>query len=152
MSSWNNHLFVNKRNSMATDSHFYSEKEPFKKIALLFTIPCAILPVIMATAGLMSIPFAPLLFKYDFIVFGVLYLVYTYGLFLSWQMHRTWLPFSVFALHLATLVIYIFFVQVEWLGYVSVVSIMGTSICNQYFRVGSFECNECGACDANIKK
>jgi hypothetical protein len=128
---------------MITDSLFFSEKKPLKKIALLFTIPCAILPAILATAGLMSIPFKPLFFKYDFFVFGASHIVYAYGLFLSWQLHRTCLPFGLFALHLVSLFLYVFLAQVEWVGYVSILSIMGTSLINQYFRVGSLECSEC---------
>ena len=128
---------------MVTDHLFYSEKKPFRKIALLFTIPCAIVPIMMATAGIMSIPFSPLFFKYDFILWGMVYFIYTYGLFISWLIHRNWLPFLVFVVHLTFLFFFVFWVQEDWLAYAAIVSIIATSLSNQYFRLGSFECHEC---------
>lgn len=128
---------------MIADSLFHTEKKPVKKMALLFTIPCAILPVLIATSGLMSIPFAPLFFKYDFIFFIGIYCVYSYGLLLSWHLHRRWIPFVIFTLHLLALTGFIFFSQAGWLGYAAIIGILGTSVSNQYFRVGSFVCTEC---------
>jgi hypothetical protein len=128
---------------MAFDSLFYTERDLLKKAALLFTIPCAILPVLMATAGFLSIPFAPLFFKYDFILFGCIYALYGYGLFASWQTHKSPVPFLVIILHLAVTFIYAFYTPAQWLGYLSVISIIATSASNQYFRMGSFECNDC---------
>lgn len=132
---------------MITDSLFHTEKKPLKKMALLFTIPCAILPILIATSGLMSVPFSPLFFKYDFIIFTGLYCVYSYGLLLSWYLHRRPLPFLIFTLHLIALISYIFFSQAGWLGYAALISIMATSISNQYFRAGSFDCKECNTCN-----
>jgi hypothetical protein len=128
---------------MIKDFLFYSERRPFRKMALLFTIPCAILPIMIASAGIMTIPFSPLLFKYDFVLFGMVYMVYGYGLFLSWQVHRKLLPILIFVFHLIALSTFIYLPLVEWLGYPPIFSIILTSISNQYFRVGSFECNEC---------
>ncbi len=128
---------------MATDSLFYTQKAPIKKIALLFTIPCAILPILMATAGFLSIPFTPLFFKYDFVLFGGIYGLYGYGLFVSWQAHKSLIPFLIFILHLAITFIYAFYAPAQWLGYVSVISVIAASASNQYFRMGSFECNDC---------
>ena len=127
---------------MNTDSIFFLEKKPVKKIALLFTIPCAIVPVMFAAAGLMSIPFGSLLFRFDFILFGAIYSIYFYGLLVSWQLHKNWIPFSLFAVNLLSLLFFIFHNPTEWLGYICVFSIMATSVSNQYFRVGTFACNE----------
>lgn len=85
---------------MTQDLVFQSEKRVLNKIALLFTVPCAILPVMMATAGVISVPFAPMFFQYDFLLFGSIYAIYTYGLYLSWQKHRKFLPFLLFVIHL----------------------------------------------------
>lgn len=88
---------------MILNSMFYLETRPLKKIALLFTIPCGILPIMMAIAGMMSTPVSPLIFKYDFLLFGVLYLIYCYGLFLSWKVHRKWVPAALLTVHLVVL-------------------------------------------------
>jgi hypothetical protein len=128
---------------MASDSLFYTERDLFKKTALLFTIPCAILPILMATAGFLSIPFAPLFFKYDFILFGSIDALYGYGLLVSWQAHRSLVPALLFILHLTVTSIYAFYTPAQWLGYVSVISVIATSASNQYFRMGSLECTEC---------
>jgi hypothetical protein len=133
---------------MILDTLFYSEKKPFKKIALLFTIPCAILPVMLATAGLLSTPFAPLFFEHDYLLFGAIYTLYFYGLFLSWQMHKKWVPFILLLVHLLFVLAFIFGEQTNWLVYLSIVTIMTTSLSNQYFRMGSTACsNDCGLLD-----
>lgn len=128
---------------MASDSLFYTERDLLKKTALLFTIPCAILPILMATAGFLSIPFTPLFFKYDFILFGCIYALYGYGLFVSWQAHKNLVPFLIFLLHLVATFIYAFYVPAQWLGYVAVMTVIAASASNQYFRMGSLECNDC---------
>ncbi len=127
-----------------TDSLFYSERKPVKKIALLLTIPCAIFPILIAAGSIMSIPYgSPMFFKYESVFFGVLYFFYAYGLYLSWQMHRKLLPVAFFVLHLIALFTFAFLAQAEWLGYIPFLSIMAASVSNQYFRTGSFECKEC---------
>ncbi len=130
---------------MMQDSAFHSEKNLIRKVALLFTIPCAILSIMLATTGLMSVSFTPLFFQYDYVLFGVIYVTYFFGLYLSWQIHGKLLPFGLFVIHLLSVFTFVFVSQAEWLGYLSVISLMATSISNQYFRVGSFICNEdCG--------
>jgi hypothetical protein len=128
---------------MSVDSLFHTERDFFKKTSLLFTIPCAILPILMATAGFLSIPFTPLFFKYDFILFSCIYTIYGYGLFVSWQAHRSLVPLVLFILHLIVTFMYAFYTPAQWLGYLAVISIIATSASNQYFRMGSFECNDC---------
>jgi hypothetical protein len=125
---------------MILDALFYSEKKPIRKIALLFTIPCAILPIMLATAGLLSTPLNPLFFEHDYLIFGAIYLVYFYGLFLSWQTHRKWIPFALFLVHLLFVFAFIFGEQTNWLVYLSIITIITTSLTNQYFRLGSTAC------------
>ena len=127
---------------MIQDSVFFLERKVIRKAALLLTIPCAILPIMLATAGLMSKPVSPLLFHRDYILFGLIYGIYFYGLYLSWQTHRKLLPLGLFAMNILSLFAFAFANQAEWLGYLSVMSIMATSVSNQYFRVGSIACNE----------
>ncbi|MBS1666969.1 MAG: hypothetical protein JST58_06300 [Bacteroidetes bacterium] len=131
---------------MVIDSIFYSQNKPIKKIALLLTIPCAIVPIMMATAGIMSIPFSPIFFRYDFILFGILYLWYAFGLLLSWRVHRHWIPISFFLCHVGLLFSFDYFKQSDWIAYATIASIIATSLSNQYFRLGSFECTECNYC------
>lgn len=131
--------------TMILDTLFYTEKKLARKIAMLVTIPCAILPILVATAGIMSIPFSPLFFHHDYLLFGGIYAVYFFGLFLSWQTHKKWISFALFLVHLSSVFVFIFDDQAEWLAYVSITSIMATSISNQYFRIGSVACDkECG--------
>lgn len=136
---------------MASDSLFYSERGLLRKTALLFTIPCAILPILMATAGFLSMPFTPLFFKYDFILFSCVYALYGYGLFVSWQTHKSLVPFFIFMPHLVVTFIYAFYVPAQWLGYVAVITIIATSASNQYFRMGYFECNDCAIVSSEKK-
>jgi hypothetical protein len=137
---------------MASDSLFYIERNLLKKTALLFTIPCAILPVLMATSSFLSIPFTPLFFKYDYILFSCIYLLYGYGLFVSWQAHKSLVPFVIFILHLVITFVYAFYSPIQWLGYLAVITIIATSAANQYFRMGSFECNDCAVISTEKSK
>ena len=130
--------------SAAEDLSFHAERNPVKKAALLLTIPCAIVGIMIAAAGMMVAWSSPLLFQGDFILFGIVYLFYAYGLVLSWRMHRSLAPSALAGLHFACLATYILAGQPEWSGYATVVSIMLTSIVNQYFRNGSLDCSECG--------
>jgi MerC mercury resistance protein len=128
---------------MIYDPIFHDEHARIKKIALLFTIPCAILPIMMATAGIMSLPFDPMLFQFDFLLYGLVYALYIYGLLLSWKSHRKFQPAMIFIIHLVSLTYYLINDQEEWSGYCSAFSIIATSVVNQYFRIGNGECVEC---------
>lgn len=130
--------------SSATDQSFHAESHPLKKAALLLTIPCAIVPIMIASAGMMVAWSSPLLFSGDFFLYGIAYMLYLYGLLLSYRVHRNLVPFALISLHLACLAIYILAGQPEWSGYATVFSLMLTSIVNQYFRNGSLDCAECG--------
>lgn len=127
---------------MVTDTLFHTEKQSFRKIALLFTIPCAILPVLFTASVFMSIPFGGILFNGDFILFTPVYIVYGYGLIISRQMHRKTIPFLVFMLHAVSLMLYIFWRQASWLSYSIILTIIATSAVNQYYRFGVFSCTE----------
>lgn len=128
---------------MIFDSVFHNEHAWTRKIALLFTIPCAILPIMMSTAGFMSLPFGPMLFQFDFLLYGLVYLIYGYGLVLSWKTHGKLQPALLFMMHLVFLAYYIIIGQGEWSGYISVFSIIATSVVNQYLRIGNSECADC---------
>lgn len=127
---------------MVTDTLFHSEKKGLRKIALLFTIPCAILPVLFAASVFMSIPDGGLLFAGDFILFTPVYVMYVYGLLLSRQTHLKSAPLLVFMLHATSLVLYILWKQASWLSYTSILSIIATSAINQYYRFGVFSCTD----------
>jgi hypothetical protein len=130
--------------SATEDKPFHQENQPLRKAALLLTIPCAILPIMMSAAGMMYAGREPVFFRYDGVIFGAVYLLYGYGLVLSWKLHRHWLPPLVFAGHLAALLYFALIDPVEWIGYFTVFSIMVASIINQFFRVGRIDCDTCG--------
>jgi hypothetical protein len=134
--------------SSTSDVQFHAERQPLKKAALLLTIPCAIVPIMIAAAGMMVAWSSPLLFRGDFILYGIAYLLYLYGLLLSYHVHRSLVPFAAVALHLASLATYLLADQPEWSGYTTVFSIMLTSIVNQFYRNGSPDCATCseGSC------
>jgi hypothetical protein len=136
--------------SAAEDHSFHRETRPLRKVAYLLTIPCAIVPILIAAAVLMYAFREPVFFRFDFIPFSILYFVYGYGLFLSLSKHKNPIPILLFILHLLSLAWFAFVVPLEWLGYLVVVFIMITSIVNQYFRNGSFECADCNhsTCEA----
>lgn len=134
--------FKKMSNAMNQDSVFYFERNLFKKTALLLTIPCAIQPILLAVIGMMSLSTTPLLFQYDYLIFGCIYSVYFYGLYLSWQVHFKILPFGLFGIHLISIFLFNTNNEPEWLGYLSIISIMATSISNQYFRLGTIACND----------
>lgn len=127
---------------MLLDTIFYSEKNLLRKIALLVTIPCAVLPIMMATAGLMSAAIKPILFQYDFVLFCLVYIIYGYGLIISYKLHRVIYPLLVFLIHVCSILFFVFEFRANWLGYLSIGSIMATSLTNQYYRIGSVACNE----------
>jgi hypothetical protein len=76
-------------------------------------------------------------------LFLAIYIIYFFGLIVSWQRHRKAYPLLLFAFHLLFLGYHIFIKPTEWVGYVVVISVMATSILNQYFRIGSIECEIC---------
>jgi hypothetical protein len=128
---------------MITDNVFHTERRVFRKVALLLTIPCAILPMMMASAGLMSIPFEPMFFRYDWLLWLSVYGIYASGLYFSWQHHKKFIPGILFLLHVACLCFYLCAGQMDLFGYTTILSIIITSVFNQYFRVGSLECEVC---------
>lgn len=128
---------------MTTPLGLHAQTTFFGKAALLSTVPCAIFPILFSTAGFMTLPFEALLFEKDFILFGSFYMLYMYGLLLSWFNHKTWLPISLFVVHIMFLTTYVFHSQQTWLAYLTIFSIMGTSVVNQYFRTATFDCSNC---------
>ncbi|HVM88817.1 MAG TPA: MerC domain-containing protein [Puia sp.] len=128
---------------MVVDSLFYLEKNWFRKISLLITIPCAILPMLMAVSGLMTAFSSPLFFKHDYLLFAAVYLVYASGLYFSWQAHKKIYPILIFLAHLAGVFIAIKEPNSAWLPYFAIITLILTSVVNQYYRVGSFECKDC---------
>lgn len=127
---------------MVTDTLFHSEKTGLRKIALLFTIPCAILPILFAASVFMSIPGGGILFNGDFLLFAPVYAAYAYGLGISYQTHSKSLPLLAFTLHATSLGLYIFWKQASWLSYTTILSIIATSAINQYYRFGVLSCTE----------
>jgi hypothetical protein len=127
---------------MFKDFIFHSERNLLRKLALLLTIPCAILPIIFSTAGLMSGHIQPMLFSGDYVLFGFVYLLYFYGLLVSFRAHRKIIPYLIFALHVCLMVVFTRGAKENWWAYLSIVSSMATSVVNQYYRIGSIVCND----------
>ncbi len=127
---------------MIVDTVFYNEKSIFRKTALLVTIPCAILPVLMASSLLMSPWHKPVLFKGDFLLAIPVYVVYLIGLYLSYKKHNKWNPTMLFVLHLVALVAVQQRAYPALMPYVAIFSLILTSVMNQYYRTGSPACDE----------
>jgi hypothetical protein len=130
---------------MITDDLFFSEKKPLRKAALAITIPCGILPILMSVYGLINLPFAPLLFRYDYILYLFIICLYVYGLFISYQNHKKILPFLMFILSMGSICYFIFFSNLDFLVPVAIISILLTSLTNQYFRTEPTDCMACSS-------
>jgi hypothetical protein len=129
-----------------TDTQFHEARKIGEKVPLLLTIPCAILPILMACATFLSLPFEPMLFKGDHWAAGLLYVLYLVGLGLSFKRHRQWLPLLLFTAHILILWAYVNFTQDLLIGYLSVLSLIGTSVLNQYYRLGVWGCQDFEHC------
>jgi len=111
--------------------------------ALVLTVPCAIIPIMLATSGISTIPYGNMFFPRDWILFVSIYLVYAYGLYLSYQIHGNLLPFFAFFINVATVLFFVFLDQLNAFLIVAIISIMVTSICNQYYRNEFTSCPNC---------
>jgi len=127
---------------MIIDTVFYNEKSVFRKTALLVTIPCAILPVMLASSLLMSPWHKPVLFKGDYFLAIPVYILYTAGLYLSYVKHNKWIPALLFVLHLVALIAVKQGAYPALMPYVAIFSLILTSVMNQYYRTGSPACDE----------
>ena len=124
-----------------TDSLFFSEKSAFRKIALLSTIPCSMGLMMFASSLIMNSSYRPMFFENDKFLAAPFYLFYTYGLLISFKLHRKIWPFLLFGLHVFGLIIQQLLFNQDWLVYGVIVSILLTSVWNQHLRTGSAECN-----------
>jgi len=127
---------------MLLDNVYHGERNMLRKTALLLTIPCAIFPILLAVFGMMQPAGYPLFFSYDRLFFGAIYLTYGLGLYFSFLRHRRFYPFLVFGLHVGSLVSLHKYPAEQWLAYVVLLSIIFTSLVNQYYRVGVVYCGE----------
>lgn len=134
-------LFFNVIVRMLTDELFVSEKKPLKKLALGLTIPCAILPILMSVYGIINLPIAPLLFKYDFLIIIISF--YTWGLILSFAKHKKILPFLFFTCSMISVINFLFSLNAEIWVPLSIVTIIASSVSNQYFRIDTEDCVIC---------
>lgn len=123
------------------DSLFFSENSAFRKIALLSTIPCSIGLMMFASSLIMNSSYRPMFFEYDSLLALPFYLFYTYGLYVSFKLHRKIWPMLLFGLHVLGLIIHQLLIKQDWLVYGVIVSILLTSVWNQYLRTGSAKCN-----------
>jgi hypothetical protein len=125
---------------MTTDQIFHEERNALRKVGLLLTIPCAILPMLAASMGLMQPGNEPLFFAGDKLLFGIIYLFYAAGLWFSWKKHRNAFAAILFILHLSFQFLLLKQPLSEWIPYVVISSIILTSVVNQYYRVGTIAC------------
>jgi hypothetical protein len=131
---------------MVADNIFYNEKKWFRKFSLLLTIPCAIAPMLVATLGWLQPLGDPLFFYGEKIIFTLLYIFYLSGLFYSMYAHKHFLPLLIFLLHLAALFFFWYLEGKDWVSYPVIISLLATSMINQFFRIGTIACNSetCG--------
>ncbi|MCU0337647.1 MAG: hypothetical protein MUF12_07270 [Sediminibacterium sp.] len=118
-------------------------KPLFYSTAKLLTVPCAILPMLLAVSSLMSIREGGMLFKNDYFFFGLFYVIYIVGLWQGYLQHKqvvTWIVFFTHVLALSTFVV----VERDLFGYVAVITLILTSATQQYHRMKYEECSICG--------
>jgi hypothetical protein len=127
---------------MLLDQIYHGERNWFRKTTLLLTIPCAIFPILLAVFGMMQPEGSPLFFAHDKILFAGIYLLYGAGLLFSFLRHRRLVPFFIFALHIGSLAALHAFPVQDWIAYIVLLSIIFTSLANQYYRVGVVYCGE----------
>lgn len=127
------------------DSLFLTERNLLHKWALLTTIPCAVGIMMFASSIVMKSHWQPTLFSHDYLLALPLYGLYTMGLWLSYKHHRNIFPFLLFGAHVATIVIQLTVWKTGSIIYFSILTILLTSVVNQYHRTGSTSC-EGGSC------
>ncbi len=130
---------------MVSDDLFQLERSPLRKLALGLTIPCAILPILMSVYGLINLPFAPLLFRYDYFLFGGVICFYISGLIISYRLHKNLLPLLFFIVSIGSVCFFLLIKQIDLLVLVAIISILLSSLTNQYFRTGSSDCTVCAS-------
>lgn len=128
---------------MITDSIFDQSKPGLRKISLLLTIPCAIMPMLLAAMGMMTSGDTPLFFQQEKIIFSLLYVGYASGLWFSWRVHHKALPIAIYLTHIGLLVLTYYNQQLySWATYGVVITLILTSIVNQYYRLGTIACTD----------
>lgn len=128
---------------MISDNLFLQSKPGLRKIALLLTIPCAILPMLMAAMGMMTHDESPLFFQHETYLFLLIYIGYAYGLGISWQAHRNLIPLSIFIAHIGMHGLFYYNQQdYSWITYMILITLILTSVLNQYYRIGTIACSE----------
>ena len=123
------------------DTLFHSERNLVHKWALLSTIPCAIVIMMFASSIIMSSVLKPVLFTNDYMIAVPLYVLYGYGLLRSYKHHRKILPIIVFVLHLIMILLQLMYLKSGPVVYFAIITILITSVLNQYFRTGTTTCD-----------
>ena len=127
----------------APDNILYAEKNLFKKIALVMTVPCNIFPAMLTVAGFLNIPYGYMLFPYDTILYGAFGFLYIAGLWFSFRLHKKILPLLFGVVNIAAVLYYIWFQQAGVCVVIAIIATMGSSISNQYYRTYTAGCSAC---------
>ncbi len=118
-------------------------KSLFYSTAKLLTVPCAILPMLLAVSSFMSMNEGGMLFKNDYFFFGLFYIIYSVGLWQGYQQHKQVITWFVFFIHLLALITFVL-AESDVFGYIAVFALILTSATQQYHRMRFEECSICG--------
>lgn len=124
------------------DQLFFTERKPIRKIALLSTIPCSVGVMMFAVSLILNNKFTPVFFEGDTILALPFYGLYLYGLWLSYRQHRHIWPVLLFFIHIVSLFLYYLNSHNDWIVYSVILTILFTSVLNQYLRTGSPSCSQ----------
>jgi hypothetical protein len=118
------------------------EHSLWKRLALLSVLPCYVLAAMIAASSIMHLA-KPVLFKGDFVLFGLILFVYAFGIFYSYKQHRKALP-MILMLTTFSVMGFLMLTPVDevWMLLPLGLLIL-TSFANQYYRTGSMECAAC---------
>lgn len=127
------------------------EQSRWKRLALLSILPCYVLVALIAASSIMHLA-KPVLFKGDFILFGLILFVYALGIFLSYKQHlQIWPMLLMIATFSGMGIVMMAPVAEEWM-LLPLLLLIVTSVVNQYYRTGSIACNACADDACAIEK
>jgi hypothetical protein len=118
------------------------EQSFWKRIALLSVLPCYVLVALIAASSIMHLA-KPVLFKGDFVLFGLILFVYAFGVFYSYKQHRKALPMILMLITFSVMGFLMLAPVDEVWMLLPLGLLILTSFVNQYYRTGSIECAAC---------
>jgi hypothetical protein len=121
----------------------YLQMPRLRTIATALTIPCAVLPIIIAVTGIIFHASCPVFFKGDILVFLPVAVFYGWGILLNYHLHKNIFPLFLLALSLG-LMAACWYLQLHNGAFATtLMSFIFTSVANQYLVNEKKECTTC---------